>query len=70
MLAVADWAAEDDKAIIDKAVHERRVPIPSLLLTDLTREIPPWAMYQPYREIGHGRSVPATTDTQPTSAWR
>jgi hypothetical protein len=65
LLAVADWAAEDDKAIVDEPVHECRVPIPGVLVADRARGVPPWAVDQPYGEIGHGRSVPPATDTQP-----
>ena len=36
LLTIADWAAEDDKAIIDEPVHECRVLIPALLAPDPT----------------------------------
>jgi hypothetical protein len=36
LLSVADWSAEDDKAIIDKPVHECSVLIPGILVPDLT----------------------------------
>ena len=51
LLAVADWAAEDDKAIIDEPLHECRVPIPGLLVPDLTRRVPARAVDQPHREL-------------------
>ena len=64
LLAVANWAAEDKKAIVDEPVHECRVPGPALLVADLARGVPAWAVDQPHREIGHARSVWAVTDIQ------
>src|SRR2546430_7817628 len=40
-------------------VHECRVPGPALLVADLARGVPAWAVDQPDREIGHARSVRA-----------
>src|SRR5208282_3082058 len=64
LLAVANWAAQDDKAVVDEPVHECRVPGPALLVPDLTRGVPAWTVDQPHRKIGHARSVRATTDVQ------
>ena len=64
LLAVTNWAAENDEAIIDEPVHECRVPGPALLVADLARGVPAWAVDQPDREIGHARSVRAVTDIQ------
>ena len=64
LLAVTNWAAEDEKAIVDEPVHECRVPGPAVLVPDLTRGVPAWAVDQPHREIGHDRSVRAITDIQ------
>src|SRR6266581_4050107 len=54
-LAVAERAAEDDEAVIDESVHERRVLIPGVLVPDLARGIPPRSMGHRHREIGHDR---------------
>jgi hypothetical protein len=62
LLAIADWATEDDKAIINQSVHECGVLIPCLLVPDRTRGVPAWAMDQPHREISHDRSVLTATD--------
>ena len=62
LLAVTNWAAQDDKAIADEPVHECRVPGPVVLVPGLTRGIPAWAVDQPHREMGHDRSVRAFTD--------
>src|SRR5215831_3382773 len=64
LLAAADRAAEDDKAVLDEPVHECRVLIPPVLVADLTRGIPAWAVDQPHREIGHVRSVLAAADSR------
>src|SRR5580693_4368911 len=42
LLTVADWATQDDKAVIDECVHKCRVLIPCLLVPDLTRRVPAW----------------------------
>src|SRR5215831_3750871 len=63
LLAVADRAAEDDKTVFDEPIHERRVLIPAVLVADLARGVPAWAVDQPHREIGHVRSVLAGTDS-------
>ena len=68
LLAVVYRSAEDDKAIIDKPVHECSMLIPGVLVPDLTGGVPGRAVNQPHREIGHGRSVPTATDTRP-SPW-
>ena len=65
LAAIADWAAEDDKTMVDEPVYERRVLIPGVLVPDLTRGIPAWAVDQLHRESGHGGSVLAAADTQP-----
>src|SRR5215472_9202218 len=62
LLAVANWAAQDEKAVVDEPVHERRVPGPAVLVPDLTRGVPARAVDQPHREMRHGRSVRAITD--------
>jgi hypothetical protein len=38
------------------------VPGPAVLVPDLTRGVPAWAMDQPHRKIGHARSVRAIAD--------
>jgi len=40
LLAVTNWAAENDKAIVGEPVHECRVPGPAILVPDLTRGAP------------------------------
>ena len=67
LLAVANWAAENDKAIVDKPIHECRVPGPALLVPDLTRGVPAWAVDQSHREIGHDRSVRVIADIRDCS---
>jgi hypothetical protein len=62
LLAVTNWAAENDEAIVDEPVHECRVPGPAVLVADLTRGVPAWAVDQPYRKMGHDRSVRAIAD--------
>ena len=62
LLAVTNWAAENDEAIVDEPVHECRVPGPAVLVPDLTRGVPAWAVDQPHRKIGHARSVRAIAD--------
>src|SRR5215475_9842629 len=52
LLAVANGAAEDDKTIGDEPVHECRVPCPAVLVPDLARAVPAWAVDQPHREMG------------------
>jgi hypothetical protein len=37
------------------------VPGPAVLVPDLTRGVPAWAVDQPHREMGHDRSVRAPT---------
>src|SRR5450432_2635787 len=69
LLALADWAAEDDKAIVDQPIHEGGVLIPGVLNPDLTRGVPARAVGQPHREIGHGQRVLTATDTRGTAAW-
>jgi hypothetical protein len=64
LLAVTNRAAEDDEAIADEPVHECRVSGPALLVPDLPRGVPARAVDQPYREIGHARSVRTNTDSQ------
>ena len=64
LLAVTNWAAENDKAVGGEPVHERSVPGPAVLVPDLTRWVPAWAVDQPHREIGHDRSVRAIADNQ------
>ena len=62
LLTVTNWAAENDKAIVDEPIHECRVPGPALLVPDLTRGVPAWTVDQSHREIGHDRSVRAIAD--------
>ncbi len=62
LFAIADGTAEDDKAIIDKSVHEGRVPIPAVLVPYLARGIPARPVNCSQREISHGESVRAATD--------
>ena len=64
LLAVTNRAADDDKAVVDEPVHECCVPGPALLVPDLTRGVPLWAVDQPHGEIGHACSVRAVTDIQ------
>src|ERR1035438_9555021 len=70
LAAIADRAAEDNKAIFDQPIHECRVLIPRVLVPDLTRGVPPRAVDQPYREIGHGRRVLVASDTRPPPSAR
>src|ERR1700684_4610701 len=62
LLAGADRAADDDEPVVDQLVHEGRVLIPAVLLPDRARGVPAWAVHQPDREVGHGRSVLAAAD--------
>ena len=48
LLAVTNRAAEDKEAIVDEPVHECRVLIPAVLIPDLARGIPAWAVNQSY----------------------
>jgi hypothetical protein len=71
LLAVTNRAAENDKAIAGEPVHECRVPGPAVLVPYLTRGVPAWAVDQPYRKIGHARSVRAISDVHgcPLCGW-
>jgi hypothetical protein len=62
LLAVTNRPAENDEAVVDEPIHECRVPGPAVLVPDLTRGIPAWAVDQAHREMGHDRSVRAITD--------
>src|SRR5579859_3360361 len=63
LLAVPDWATQDQEAVVDQPVHEGRVLVPPVLLPDGPRRIPAGAVYQPDREVCHGRTVLAATDS-------
>lgn len=58
LLAVADRAAQDDKAVINEPVHELGVLVSGLLTPDLAQRISLRAVNQPHREMGHTRSLP------------
>lgn len=47
LLAVTNWAAEDNKAITGKPAYECHVPGPAPLVPDLPRGVPAWAVDQP-----------------------
>src|SRR5215472_8670341 len=64
LLAVTNWPAEDDEAVVDEPVHECRVLGPALLVPDRLRGIPAGTVDQPYREVDHVRSVWAVADIQ------
>jgi hypothetical protein len=55
LLAVANGATEDEEAVVDKPIHERRVLIPGVLLPDLAGGVPGWPVHKPDREMRHGR---------------
>jgi len=63
-LTVANRAAEDEEPVVDQPVHECRVRVPAVLLTDWPRSIPVRAVDQGHCEVGHGRSVLAATDSR------
>lgn len=65
LLAIADWAAEDDEAVAGERVKKGRVLVPAVLFPDLARAVPAWAMHESHCEIGHERSVVAAADRQP-----
>ena len=44
LLPLADRAAENDEAIIDQSIHERRMIILGALVPDLTRGVRAWAV--------------------------
>ena len=57
LLAVADRAAQDDKAVTNEPVHELGVLVSGLLTPDLAQRISLRAVNRPHREIGHTRSL-------------
>ena len=44
LLAITNWAAENDETIVGEPVHECRAPCPAVLIPDRTRGVPacPW----------------------------
>lgn len=64
LAAIADWAAEDDKTMVDEPVYERRVLIPGVLVPDLARDPslgrgPASPRKRPWRERTGRRRHPA-----------
>jgi hypothetical protein len=45
-----EWSAEDDKAVVDKRVHEAGVLIPAVLIAQVARPIPRTTPLEPYCE--------------------
>jgi hypothetical protein len=60
----AERAAEDEEAVLDQPVHERRMLVPAVLAADRAGGIPARAVHQRHRESGHAATVPAGTDSQ------
>jgi hypothetical protein len=56
-LAVSDWAAQEDEAIVYEAVHERRVLVPGMLFPDRERGVPARAVDRCQRKEGHEVNV-------------
>src|ERR1039458_3079882 len=56
-LAVSDWAARDDEAIVYEAVHERRVLVPGMLFPDRERGVPARAVDRCQRKQGRDVNV-------------
>jgi hypothetical protein len=69
LFTVTNRAAQNDEAVIDEPVHEGRMRGPAGLLPDRARGVPAWAVDQPHREVGHARSIRATTDMQAGDVW-